>query len=83
MLEIRSIQQLRNAEDITKLVYISCSPEQAIKNWIDLMKPVSKTLKGNPFIPKIARPIDLFPHTPHTELIILFERQVDAETDNQ
>lgn len=75
--EVKSIQHLRNAENISKLVYISCSPEQVIKNWVDLMRPVSKTMKGNPFLPKTAVAVDLFPHTHHVELVILFEREQD------
>lgn len=27
-----------------------------------------------PFIPKYAVPVDMFPHTDHTELVLLFER---------
>lgn len=80
-LDSASIQHLRNAESITKLVYISCSPDQVIKNWVDLIRPVSKTLKGNPFVPKQAFAIDLFPHTPHVELIMLFERENIPESD--
>ncbi len=31
---------------------------------------------GVPFKPTLAVPLDLFPHTPHCELVVLFERQV-------
>lgn len=78
ILDLRSITQLRNARGLNRLIYISCSPQSAVKNWVDLTRPCSKTMKGDPFIPKIAVAVDMFPHTPHTELVILFERAVEA-----
>ncbi|XP_035892405.1 tRNA (uracil-5-)-methyltransferase homolog A [Anopheles stephensi] len=80
-LHIRSITQLRNARGLNKLVYVSCSPQSAIKNWIDLMRPCSKQLRGEPFIAQKAIAVDLFPHTPHTELVILFEREPEPNPD--
>lgn len=74
-LQTKSIQQLRNAEKIKRLIYISCSPSQVIKNFVDLSKNCSKTMKGDPFVPKVAVPVDMFPHTPHCELLVLFERE--------
>ncbi|XP_058118250.1 tRNA (uracil-5-)-methyltransferase homolog A [Anopheles ziemanni] len=79
-LHVRSITQLRNARGLNKLVYVSCSPQSAIKNWVDLMRPCSKQLRGEPFIAKRAIAVDLFPHTPHTELVILFEREPENGT---
>lgn len=69
---------MRNARGLNRLIYISCSPQSAVKNWVDLTRPCSKTMKGDPFIPKVAVAVDMFPHTPHTELVILFERAVEA-----
>ncbi|XP_050072056.1 tRNA (uracil-5-)-methyltransferase homolog A [Anopheles maculipalpis] len=80
-LHIRSITQLRNARGLNKLVYVSCSPQSAIKNWIDLMRPCSKQLRGNAFVAKKAIAVDLFPHTPHTELVILFEREAESKPE--
>uniref|UniRef100_A0A3F2YU11 tRNA (uracil(54)-C(5))-methyltransferase n=1 Tax=Anopheles christyi TaxID=43041 RepID=A0A3F2YU11_9DIPT len=80
-LHIRSITQLRNARGLNKLVYVSCSPQSAIKNWVDLMRPCSKQLRGEPFVAKKAMAVDLFPHTPHTELIILFERETEGKPE--
>lgn len=70
----KSIQQLRNTEKIKRLIYISCSPTQALKNFVDLAKNCSKTMKGAPFVLKSIVPVDLFPHTNHCELVLLFER---------
>lgn len=73
-LQIKGIMQLRNTQKIRKVVYVSCSPKQALRNFIDLSKKSSKFLKGPPFTPKIAVSVDMFPNTSHWELIILFER---------
>lgn len=73
---MRAITQLRNIKKVNRLVYISCSPSSAVKNFIDLTRPSSKTLKGAPFIPVRAVPVDMFPQTKHVELAILFEREV-------
>ncbi|XP_076046862.1 uncharacterized protein LOC143028527 isoform X1 [Oratosquilla oratoria] len=65
---------LRKCTNMRRLVYISCDPLNAVKNFIELGRPKSKQYKGEFFIPIKAIPVDLFPHTPHIELIILFER---------
>ncbi|XP_026327285.1 tRNA (uracil-5-)-methyltransferase homolog A [Hyposmocoma kahamanoa] len=74
-LHTRAVTQLRNTKKVKRLVYISCSPASAVKNFIDLARPSSKTLRGAPFIPVSAVPVDMFPHTKHVELAILFERE--------
>lgn len=73
-LNTKSIQQLRNTEIIKRLIYVSCSPAQALKNFVDLTKNSSKTMKGDAFVLKTVVPVDLFPHTNHCELVLLFER---------
>ncbi|XP_062564599.1 tRNA (uracil-5-)-methyltransferase homolog A [Armigeres subalbatus] len=80
-LHVRSITQLRNARGLNRLVYVSCSPLSAVKNWVDLMRPCSKAMRGSPFLLKKAIPVDLFPHTPHVELVLLFER--DTAKDDE
>jgi len=75
----RSIAQIRNSEGIQRLVYVSCSPKSVFKNFLDLCRPCTRTLNGNPFTPKQAIAVDLFPHTPHMELVVLFERDKDVE----
>lgn len=52
-------------------------------NWIDLSRPCSKTLKGEPFVLKEAAAVDMFPHTDHVEMLLLFERlQSKPKTEN-
>ncbi|XP_073955860.1 tRNA (uracil-5-)-methyltransferase homolog A [Choristoneura fumiferana] len=76
-LHMRAVTQLRNTKKVKRLVYISCSPASAVKNFVDLSRPSSKTLRGAPFVPVRAVPVDMFPHTKHVELAILFEREED------
>ncbi|CAG2105280.1 unnamed protein product [Medioppia subpectinata] len=68
------IRALRSHPLLKRLVYVSCEPNKAIKNLIDLCRPPSKTYKGQPFVPIQAIPVDLFPHTNRCELLLLFER---------
>ena len=62
------------ASNVNTLVYVSCDAKAAMNNFIDLGRQTSKAYKGEPFVPKKVIPVDLFPHTKHFELIILFER---------
>lgn len=45
-----------------------------MQNWIDFSRPCSKSLKGDPFVLKEAAAVDMFPHTDHIEMVLLFER---------
>lgn len=50
---------------------------------MDLARASSKAYKGNPFVATAAIGVDMFPHTHHKEMVLLFERIVDpvvAET---
>lgn len=79
----KSVLQLRNSKHLNRLVYMSCSPDKAMKNWFDLARPCSKTMRGMPFLPKMAIAVDMFPHTHHVELIILFEREVFVDDEEE
>ncbi|XP_077977494.1 tRNA (uracil-5-)-methyltransferase homolog B-like [Glandiceps talaboti] len=69
------IRTLRNCEFIRHLVYVSCKPDgQSMRNFTELCCPPVKKLTGTPFTPIKAIPVDMFPHTDHCELVILFER---------
>ena len=58
------------------LVYVSakCVGMQLCLRLSRLCKAQSKRLKKNPFVPVKAIAVDLFPHTMHCELVMLFER---------
>jgi tRNA (uracil-5-)-methyltransferase len=68
------IKCMRECRSLTHLVYISCDADAALKNFADLCRPVTNRLRGIPFRPVQAVPVDLFPDTAHCELVVLFER---------
>ncbi|XP_069000712.1 tRNA (uracil-5-)-methyltransferase homolog B [Embiotoca jacksoni] len=73
----RVVRALRNQPAIRRLVYVSCKPEgEAMRNFKELCcaPDPQKKLTGDPFSPTLAVPVDMFPHTPHCELVLLFER---------
>lgn len=59
---------------MNRFIYIACAPHAALKNWIDFSRPCSKSLRGEPFVLKEAAGVDMFPHTDHQEMVLLFER---------
>lgn len=68
------LRALRATTTIKKLVYVSCNPEGALQNFLDLARPASNNYRGEPFVVVKAVPVDMFPHTPHCELVLLLER---------
>lgn len=78
----KAIQQLRKINKVRKIVYVSCNPQAAYKNFVDLGRPESKTLHGEAFFPTKAVAVDMFPHTKHCELVIYFERWDDIKAKN-
>ncbi|CAF1648014.1 unnamed protein product [Adineta ricciae] len=68
------IQILRSAENIKVLGYIACNPHLATHNFVDLTRPRSRAYQGEPFVAVTSTAVDLFPHTPHYELFVLFQR---------
>jgi tRNA (uracil-5-)-methyltransferase len=69
------IQALRDCPRIDRLIYVSCNQKALINDAIALCRPESNTYRGVEFVPTRAIAFDLFPHTPHCELVVLFERQ--------
>lgn len=71
------VRALRNQADIRRLVYVSCKPDgEAMRNFRELCcaPDLQKKLTGEAFSPSLALPVDMFPHTAHCELVLLFER---------
>ncbi|KAM7385535.1 hypothetical protein PAMP_001616 [Pampus punctatissimus] len=71
------IRALRNQPAISRLVYVSCKPDgEAMRNFRELCcaPDTQKKLTGRAFSPTLAVPVDMFPHTLHCELVLLFER---------
>ncbi|UYV77644.1 TRMT2A [Cordylochernes scorpioides] len=69
------VKALRGCTQLNKLVYIACNPAGALNNMVDLCRATSKSYRGEPFYPVKAVPVDLFPHTQHCELAVLFQRR--------
>ncbi|XP_011500831.1 PREDICTED: tRNA (uracil-5-)-methyltransferase homolog A-like isoform X2 [Ceratosolen solmsi marchali] len=70
----KALVALRKIKQLNKLVYISCNPNAAIKNLVDLARPNSKQYFGEPLVPIKAIPVDMFPYTKHCELVLYLER---------
>lgn len=78
-LHYRVVQAIRNCRAIRTLVFVSCKPHgESMRNFIELCCPPNsaKKLLGDPFVLREAVPVDLFPHTPHCELVLLFTRDL-------
>lgn len=74
VLDNKAVLLLRRMTHLKRLVYLSCNPRAALQNFISLSMAESKTKQGAPFVPVKAVPVDMFPQTPHCELIVYFER---------
>ncbi|KAJ8884188.1 hypothetical protein PR048_016045 [Dryococelus australis] len=70
----KALIQLRRADPLKKLVFMSCDAKAAFKNFVDFARSSSKTFQGLPFVPVRAVAVDMFPHTVHCELVVVFER---------
>ncbi|XP_022286106.2 tRNA (uracil-5-)-methyltransferase homolog A-like [Crassostrea virginica] len=68
------IKALRNSPFLKKIIFVSCNPRGAMNNFIDLVRQTSKKMRGQPYLPIKAVPVDMFPQTKHCELVILFQR---------
>ncbi|CAN0447652.1 unnamed protein product, partial [Ectocarpus sp. 8 AP-2014] len=71
----KCLRSIRGTKAIKRLVYVSCNPTKSLAaDATILCTPVSKSTTGLPFRPVKAIPVDMFPHTPHMELVMVFER---------
>lgn len=74
------IKTLRTCKSLKRVVYVSCNPTGSlVEDVMRLCVPPSGNsrstyAKGPEFRPVFAVPVDLFPHTPHCEMVVLFER---------
>lgn len=74
------IRALRNAHNIERIIYVSCNPTGSlIQDGALLCSPPTKRYPGLPFKPTSAQPCDMFPLTPHCELVIVFDRMSKEE----
>ena len=74
------IKALRSTKEIQRLVYVSCNPTGSlVKDTAILCCPATKKYKGLPFKPTRAQPVDMFPLTPHCEMVMTFDRMTTEE----
>jgi tRNA (uracil-5-)-methyltransferase len=79
---LKVLQTLRRCSKINTIVYVSCDAEAAKKNFVDLARPESKKYRLSPFVPRRFIPVDLFPMSPHMELIVILQRIRDESCDS-
>lgn len=72
------IASIRSRPQIKSLIFVACSLPQTKHNVIDLMRSSSKKLNGPPFKPFKSRPVDMFPHTKHIEVVTSYRRIGDS-----
>lgn len=76
----KALRVIRDVKAIKRLVYVSCNPTKTLaQDAMLLCGPVSSKTRGMPFRPVKAIPVDMFPHTPHIETVMVFER-IEYET---
>jgi tRNA (uracil-5-)-methyltransferase len=69
------VRALRLNSSIRRIVYVSCNPTGSLVRDAGLLcGPPTKKYTGAPFRPTSAQPVDMFPLTPHCELVITFDR---------
>jgi tRNA (uracil-5-)-methyltransferase len=85
-LEPEVCRALRRCPQVRRVIYVSCNPQSKFTRWDFIVKEGSlldnaallcgppSAAEGEPFSPVFACPVDMFPNTPHCELVIAFER---------
>ncbi|CAB3397877.1 unnamed protein product [Caenorhabditis bovis] len=64
----------REMETMKRLIFVSCDPNAAMKNIVDLCRPTSNKFVGVAFTVTKIQPVDMFPMTNHFEWIIQLDR---------
>ncbi len=81
-LHIKTLKAIRACEQIDRLVYVSCNQNALIADAANLCRSVSTSMFGTPFVPVKALAVDMFPHTEHCEVVVLFERLKETNNSN-
>ncbi|CAI2354273.1 unnamed protein product [Caenorhabditis sp. 36 PRJEB53466] len=64
----------REMETMRRLIFVSCEPNAAINNIVNLCRPSSRKYGGDAFSVTRVQPVDMFPQTNHMEWIIQLDR---------
>uniref|UniRef100_A0A6U0TIE3 Methyltransferase domain-containing protein n=1 Tax=Eucampia antarctica TaxID=49252 RepID=A0A6U0TIE3_9STRA len=74
------LRALRNKRKIQRIVYVSCNPTGSlIKDAAAFCAPPTKKYREAPFKITSAQPVDMFPYTPHCEMVLVFDRMTEEE----
>lgn len=65
---------IRHCPRIKRVVYVACHAPAIAENLSRFIQPKARHTRGEPFIVDKAVPVDLFPHTKHTELVVMLTR---------
>jgi tRNA (uracil-5-)-methyltransferase len=73
------LRALRTCRALKRVVYVSCNPAGSLVEDAALLCAPQQhggrsAARGPPFRCVAAFPVDLFPHTPHAEMVLLLER---------
>uniref|UniRef100_A0A7S1XGQ3 Methyltransferase domain-containing protein n=1 Tax=Compsopogon caeruleus TaxID=31354 RepID=A0A7S1XGQ3_9RHOD len=68
------VRAIRASPTISRIAYVACNPENFWMNAVGFCRPRSNAFRGEPFRLVKAAGVDLFPQTPHCEMVVLLER---------
>jgi len=69
------IASLREFKSVDKIVFISNKPQTVVDNIVQLCRPCGPARSlGKAFLPILAVPVDLCPHTDHFGLVMMLQR---------
>ncbi|KAH9601266.1 (Uracil-5)-methyltransferase family [Trypanosoma melophagium] len=75
------LKWIRGTPTIRRVVYISCEQKALERDCPALTKPTTKAYRGMPFDVTSTLAVDLFPHTPHVEMVAVLARR--EENNNE
>lgn len=73
------LKWIRCTEAIRRVVYISCEQKALENDCPGLTKPPTNSYRGTPFEVESGFGVDLFPHTPHVEMVAVLARKNTQE----
>lgn len=77
------IKTLRMNAKIQRVIYVSCNPTGSlVRDSGVLCAPPTKKYPGTAYFPSSAQPVDMFPSTPHCEMVMTFDRLPEPSSPN-
>jgi tRNA (uracil-5-)-methyltransferase len=74
------LSAIRECEKIQTLIYVSCNPKSLSLDLVKLCEPLTShpdeegVAVNHRFVPEYAVAVDMFPHTPHCEVVVKLVR---------